>query len=638
MSQLNEEVQYWEDQYKMCEKARMEYEKTWYYHMAFYFGKQYIAWIRVGNMDRLQEPPMAKNRVRLIVNKTRRVVRNEITKFTKEEPHFYVIPNTTEPTDVAAAKVGESIADYVLHSVKYNKVRRSTAFWQSIAGVGFTKNYIDGGIDGSGKDGEIVIEPITPHHIFVPHLHLEELQAQPYAMLCRAIDPGIVEKTYGVAVDPDVDVSGNLMEQKLHNALGIKNSQGTKPHLIYVKEVWVKSGHPKYPNGAMLVIANDKIIYRYGAITESTEKDDNGDPIAPDNTWVSDFPYEHGELPFTKFDHIPAGRFYASSVLEDFIPLQKEYNRTRSQMVEHKNLVVKPQYAYQKGSLDAKKWNGTPGLLIPINTGYDKPSPIEHPPMPNSAAEELQFLQGDMDELSLSTDINRGNTPVGVEAASAIAYLQEENDSVLHPTISSIEEATQDIGKQVLELVQQYWSEEKIIEVVSKNSAFEAMIFKISKLNKNTDIRVEAGSMAPKSRAARQAFITDLMDKGLMPPDKGLMYLQMAETSRLYEELQVDSRQALRENLKMTMGIAVPTNEWDDLETHMYEHAKYMKSQEFETLDPETIQLLFVTHYKEHQMRQMVAMGQEATMGEDPNAEGTEDGTDVPPGGEEVAV
>jgi hypothetical protein len=57
--------------------------------------------------------------------------------------------------------------------------------------------------------------------------------------------------------------------------------------------------------------------------------------------------------------------------------------------------------------------------------------------------------------------------------------------------------------------------------------------------------------MAPKSKAATQAFITDLMKNGLIPPEKGLRYLQMNETSRLYEELQADSKQAQRENHAM---------------------------------------------------------------------------------------
>jgi hypothetical protein len=80
---------------------------------------------------------------------------------------------------------------------------------------------------------------------------------------------------------------------------------------------------------------------------------------------------------------------------------------------------------------------------------------------------------------------------------------------------------------------------------------FEANLFKMSNLNDNMDIKVDPGSMAPKSKAATQAFITDLMKNGLIPPEKGLRYLQMNETSRLYDELQADSKQAMRENYAM---------------------------------------------------------------------------------------
>jgi hypothetical protein len=118
----------------------------------------------------------------------------------------------------------------------------------------------------------------------------------------------------------------------------------------------------------------------------------------------------------------------------------------------------------------------------------------------------------------------------------------------------------------------------------------------MSDLNNNTDLRVEAGSMAPKSKAAQQAFIVDLMTKGLIPPEKGLRYLQMSETNRLYDELQVDSRQAQRENFLMSQGNIVEIHEWDKSDIHLYEHELYMKSQEFEALDQE-IQNIFIAHH-----------------------------------------
>src|SRR4029078_9156771 len=135
----------------------------------------------------------------------------------------------------------------------------------------------------------------------------------------------------------------------------------------------------------------------------------------------------------------------------------------------------------------------------------------------------------------------RGGTPPGVEAASAIAYLQEENDSRFAHTVASIEEATEKIGKQVLGYVGQYWDVSRQIQVLGENATYEAQEYTKASIKGNTNLRVEAGSAAPRSRAAKQAFITELGKLGWITPDKALRNMDMVETGKLYEEAQVDA-------------------------------------------------------------------------------------------------
>src|SRR6185369_16302038 len=99
----------------------------------------------------------------------------------------------------------------------------------------------------------------------------------------------------------------------------------------------------------------------------------------------------------------------------------------------------------------------------------------------------------------------------------------------------------------------------------------------------NTDLRVESGSAAPRSRAAKQAFITEIGKLGWITPEKALQYLDLVETGKLYEESQVDARQVQRENSKMSAtGMALPINEWDNDAAHDQYHSQYMKTQEFD--------------------------------------------------------
>lgn len=579
------EFSYWDEQFKTCVALRKTYEEQWYMNLAFYFSKQWVIPQRTSSGGyRLFDPSTPRNRVRLTANRIKPIIRDELTKLIKEEPQFYVQPNTTDLKDVASARAGEAIADSIIHNKKFNKNRRLATFWSLITGTGYVKTTC------GGQDQDIIYEPPSTFHVYVPDLDNPEIQTQPYVIQARGLDADVIEERFGVKLAPDQQVTGASMEQKFLNAIGIKNREGeSKRGVVFVKEIWIKPCS-RYPEGALLIYGGNRLIYRFSP--EGPELDELGQPVGRGK---DAFAYEHGEYPFAKIDHTATGRYYGESVIVDCIPLQKEYNRWRSQLLEYKNRMAKPQMTYVKGSIDVTKITSEPGLYIPVAPGFDPPRPVELQDIPSYAMQEGDRILSDMDEIAGRSEVSRGTVPTGIEAASAIAYLKEENDSKIYNTIACIEEAVEDVGKQTLQLVQQFWTDEKIVSVVSKQNIFEARLFKITGLEGNTDFRIESGSMAPRSMAAKQAFIVDLMDKGILPPEKGLRYLQMNETNRLYEELQVDSRHASRENFAMANGQGVAANPWDNTMVHIYEHELYMKSQEYEMLPPE-IQNIFIQH------------------------------------------
>ena len=150
------------------------------------------------------------------------------------------------------------------------------------------------------------------------------------------------------------------------------------------------------------------------------------------------------------------------------------------------------------------------------------------------------------------------------------------------------------------------------INVLGDNNIYEAYEYSKIDTRGNTDLHVEAGSAAPRSRAAKQAFITEIGKLGWISPEKALQYLDLVETGKLYEESQVDARQVQRENTKMAAtGQPLPINEWDDDTKHEYYHSQYMKTQEFENLDP-NIQQAHVQHLTLHRQRMQANQAQAA--------------------------
>lgn len=604
-----EELVNWANsRYKEIKNARSAVEKQWYMNLAFYFGKQNIAMLTTtaaanGNNFRLQVPKAPPWRVRLIANKIRPIIRTELAKCTAAKPTATITPASSDDRDIFAARAGEQVYDSIYRRKKIRNVVRRAMFWTLICGNGYIKNWWDPEARDLDSDqpGDIIIEPETPFHVFVPDLREEELENQPYLIHASTKAADWVNARYGKKLaqkmTPNTAASNDILEDSFINLIGAQ--QLKKDHILCL-EVWIKPGmHSRFPNGGMFTVLGDQLVQGHDG-----------------------WPFEHGEYPFIKLDHIPTGKYYSDSVITDLIPLQKEYNRTRSQIIENKNRMSRPQIMAPRGSIDPKLMTNEPGQVWFYTPGFTPPTPVPLQGIPAYVLQELDRCQADMDDISGQHEVTKGRVPPGVTAATAISYLQEQDDSKLSHSIDSIEDGVEKLGRHILSHVVSFWDVSRIIRVVGDDGTFDSITLKGSDLRGNTDLKVESGSALPTSKAAKQAFIMDLLKMGLIPPDKGLAVMEIGGITKLYDELQVDIRQAQRENLRLQQPpdpfataqlppdpetgqqapapLAVPVNTWDNHAIHIDTHNKFRKTQKFETLGPE-IKAQFEQHIQMHQ-------------------------------------
>jgi hypothetical protein len=611
--------------YTKAKNARLKFERQWYLNMAFYFGKQnYIMNDIRGIGTRLILPPAPPWRVRQVVNRVRPIIRAELSKLVSQKPSASVIPASSEDKDLFAAQAGEQIWESMYAAKNIQRTLRRSLWWTCITGTGYTKTYWDNTVIDkvSGQAGDICYDPETPFHVLVPDLREEELENQPFLIHSSTRTPEWVNMRYKVSLDgkevkPNAKSNNEILDDAFLNLLGSNNDDNNS---VLIHEVYIKPGQiPKFPNGAMFTVSEDLVLQ-----------------------FFDHYPYSHGEYCFAKFDHIPTGQFYADSVINDLIPVQREYNRTRSQIIEAKNRMAKPQLAAPAGSVDVKKMTTEPGQVIEYKPGFTPPQPIPLQGLPSYVLQEIQQLQQDMDDISGQHEVSRGAVPPGVTAATAISYLQEQDDSKLATTIDSVEAGIEKIARHTLSYVAQYWDIPRLVKITGTDGSFDSAMFAGAQLNGNTDIRVEAGSALPTSKAAKQALIMDFMKLGFIRPEEGMQILEMGGITKLYESVQIDQAQARRENLKManidpqmimqdlqqkTMAAQtgvdpetgqpvapninprtgvpkipdpiIPVNTWDNHAIHIDMHNRFRKSQSFESLDPMN-QMLFEIHVQKH--------------------------------------
>lgn len=645
-----------EGEFRKAKDARTKDEKQWFVNLAFYFGKQNIAVMTSPGSAhfKLFTPPAPYYRSRPVINRIRPLIRTEVSKLTSQKPSAFVVPASSEDRDLYAANAGEQIWDSIYHSKKLHRVLRRAVWWASTTGNGFIKCWWDDDKidDSTGLPGDICYEQVSPFHIFVPNLKLQDIEDQPMVMHAVNHDLEALELAYGTKIEHAKDQS-EVLNESFQTAMGIDSNQAKKQDKVVVIEAWIKPNKYKmFPKGGMITVAGSQIL-----------------------NLVEGWPYEHNQYPFIHIQHIETGKFYGESTITDLIPLQREYNRTRGQIIESKNKMSKPQLAAEMGSIDATKVTSEPGQIIFYRPGFQAPTPITLQNLPSYVLEEQDRIKMDMDEISGQHEVSRGQAPAGVTAATAIAYLQEQDDTKLSGTYDNIEEGMEKLAHQTLVYVKQYWDTPRMIKTTGQDQSFDVLTFQGSDLRDNTDIRMEAGSALPTSRAAKQAFVMDLMKMGFIDPNKGLEVMEIGGINKIYEQVQVDIRQAQRENLRMAqvtvelltqheqaemmkleqdpdfqlkmqnqmimqnpntgelidispvqMGgmpipieppLIVPVNSWDDHRLHIEKHNQYRKSQAFENLPPEAKEL-FEAHVNTHV--QAIMVGAQGAMGLTPEA------------------
>jgi len=624
----NRVIEWTKSAHQRCRTIRQQIERQWYINMAFYIGKQNVAVIPISSASsaatgvRLYIPPAPYYRARPVINRIRPIIRTELAKLTAQKPTATIVPATSEDRDIAAAAAGEQVWDATYREKNLKSVFRQTMLWTLTCGTGFMKSYWDPAkVDKSGNPGDFAYENVTPFHLFVPDMMATDIEDQPYIIHVQAKSVEWVRMNYpNLQAQPNVMEASDILNDSFLNLVGAADF---RKNAVLCYEVWVKPRQVEFlPNGGMYTIVGDSVVQ-----------------------FVEGNPYLHQQYPFTKFEHLPTGRFYGDSVIVDLVPIQREYNRSRGQMIEAKNRMGHPQLIAAEGSVDASKITTEPGQVILHKLGFPPPQPLPLQNLPAYVVQETERLLMDFEDISGQHQVSKGQVPPGVTAATAISFLQEQDESMLSTTFNSIEEGFEKIGYQTLCYIKQYWDTPRIVKVVGRDQQFNVIAFQGSSLRDNTDIRIEAGSALPTSKAAKQALLMDLMSQGFIPPEKGLELMEVGGVQRLYEEIQIDSAQASRENMKMSavteedmeaylqtfMGVdpitqepqlvdpntgqpmvdemgqplppplIVPVNTYDNHQIHIQVHNNYRKGQEYEQL-PQQVKELFEAHVNEHMM------------------------------------
>ncbi len=624
--------------------ARFPFEADWKLNRAFFAGNQWVAYIH----GAVRIPPrMDTSRQYVTDNRIKPVVTARVARKSRNRPMFAATPQGGDDGAIDAARIAERILENDWEALKLQPKLHTALLWADVCSDGFIKIYWDSHTGKRaqalvGPDGQPVPGPngnlARPEEAdFFPPEVLEQLTVaevgqgdvrcevkSPFEMYPDPLATGMedlehmfeetirslnyVHERYPEDADgnpfeptPDSDIPTGVTEGFYPNTAGLFQGSSTTTEGVRVKEYRCKPSK-QYPNGFQATWINDTVVVK------------NDKPDDP--------------MPYVKFGSIEIpGRFWSGALTTDLRHPQVDLNTIKTQIKENARLLGNP--ALMSSRQANVEYHGLPGEHIKFDsTVIDaKPEYLVPPPIQQYVENEVERIERSMQEIAGIHEVSRAQVPAGVTAASAINLLQEADETRLGPEIHDMEHALGQWGTKILTLRAKYNTDERIIKIAGEDGNWDVFAFKGEMLGEDPHVEVQAGSQMPRSKAAKQAAMTEVLTLVFqygVPVDernlrKFLKDYEIGGLDRLFEGMSEDAKQVNRESRQLLNGEQVQINTFDNHEFHIADHTEFQKTARYDALPPEVKQ-----NYDAHVMLHRQYMVEQAEMQANAQAEASQ--------------
>jgi hypothetical protein len=559
---LNTPADLWELR-KTVKDSRSRLEILWKLGIAFYRGRQYTYYST--SLKRIQQLPVddtkPRARTRIVSNQIKPNCNKLVAKLTKVKPAFTATSGNGDPSSIKAARLAESAADYWWVAFDLETKLRQALTWARVAGQGYwlitwdkysgepfsyvchpetgemlprdvASHYQQEVANTPGLDpqiamrtaylGEIDIRPVSPVNVWLD-TSVEQFEDCRYFGVDLHLDPSEVMTRWGVKLEADsVLTDADLGAQT--NDLDTAKKTVVVVSCLYIRPC------PSMPSGRVVCFTKDKIL-----------EDSQGWP----------FPFKH--LPLVKFGATPIPNSpYDSGEVEDAIPLNKELNKTLSQILTHRDLTINPKWRIPRSSMQAFNAQDEAQYYNPVNGA--KPELIEHPGLPAYITEILQDINVRIKEAFGLGDVNTNVAgQQGLESGIALDLAQEESDEVIAPIVRANEISLGKALQMCLEFAAQRYTTERLLTITGSNGIPQVIAFKGQQV-KGVSIRCEAASSMPSTKSGRMARVMFLKQNGWLQDSDAAKYLDMPDLKGWKRQQMLDADMAEREHLRILQG------------------------------------------------------------------------------------
>lgn len=315
-------------------------------------------------------------------------------------------------------------------------------------------------------------------------------------------------------------------------------------------------------------------------------------------------------LPYHIFTDVDMpGTVWGRAVVAYETSLQETYNKMLNVMLDNLQAHGVARMILPEGAEIADSAiTNSPWDIIKI-TGTQPPHFMEPMPLPAAFPQLIQQAKQGIDDMAGVNEAMFGQQS-REQSGFLMQYATNQANLIRHRLFNKYVMMTESVYRFYLNLIRKYWEETRVIHVLGKEKAFEAVDVKGADIDGGFDLTVEYGaslSLDPTTRRTEVLNMMPLFEKAGVSTRTILQMIKLNELEGLYDKVQLAAdrqRELFEEMLAKDIYIAPR-----DLQDHknMLEYAyEYVMTTEYKYLE-EGQQALIDRHIKERE--QLAAAG-----------------------------
>lgn len=648
--------------------GKRDFEKIWYRNVLLYIGRHWISWDK-GRGRWVDAPGLGKWYPKPVTNKFAESANALKALVVEKKFRPLVIPATTSEEDIATAERGDIWVDVIRDEAKSNLADKMAAAWMIITGNCFGHQYyvmdkesgetffnyytcpackqqtdaaqleesggncpscqadmsgvgpdvIDGQAQGfSLPKGRLVDDCASPFEMFF-NCNVDKFDDVKQIIRAKSVPVSEIENTYPdikgqVETSTSSDEGASKIYKKalktvtvLGGGQGISTDGESVPegdiHYLFCKP------DEEFENGLMATIVGLRIVELKDA---SEYMDEKGVCFSP--------------FSYAGANYIP-GCFWGKTRMDDVA--QKQFDRNLYESLIQLQLLTMSAGKWLDPGTNMDEPTGEPGQIIRYDWTVENRKPeLQQGLSPQAVWIQLiQQIDKEIEGLSASYDVLKGQLPPGLDTFSGLRLLTERAVSVHGEMLDNFSAFQVDKTRKQLELARKHFIEPRTKTIAGENGGFETISFSRADLQGGVDIRIEEGSSIPKSPAVENASIADNIKLGLIDVSDPKIAYKVLEKEGL-QDLAAASGEDIKDAMKEWKDFLAsvqsapgdpeawdvrPRGGIDNEAIHYRDAASRAKTDDFFALPPEA-QARWVEHVMYHKANLDAEMAQKAAM------------------------